>query len=110
MRNIMHDYSDDKCIQILHQIKSAMTDDSVILIDEMVLPNEGSHWLAATLDLMVMSSLGAMERTEKQWQSLLGAAGFKVESVFTYTEDVRDSVIVAIPQEKLSSRNAASAY
>ncbi|KAL8793433.1 MAG: hypothetical protein Q9195_004019 [Heterodermia aff. obscurata] len=98
LRNIMHDYPDEKCIQILQQLKPAMSPDSVLLIDEMVLPNQGSHWLAATLDLMVMSSLGAMERSEKQWQQLLDAAGFKVQSVFTYTEELRDSVIVAVPK------------
>lgn len=98
MRNIMHDYPDDKCIAILHQLRSAMTPDSVVLIDEMVLPNQGAHWLAATLDLMVMSSLGAMERSEKQWRDLLDAAGFRIKEIFTYTEELRDSVIVAVPK------------
>ena len=39
MRNIMHDYLDPKCIEILQNIKTAMTEDSVILIDDMMLPN-----------------------------------------------------------------------
>ena len=98
MRNIMHDYPDEKCILILQQIQSAMTADSVILIDEMVLPNKGAHWLAATLDLMVMSTLGAMERSESQWRDLLDKAGFRIKDVFTYTEELRDSVIVAVPK------------
>lgn len=96
MRNIMHDYPDDKCVQILEQIMSAMTKDSVILIDEMVLPNEGAPWLSTSLDLMVMSTLGAMERSEKQWQILPDAAGLGIKQIFTYTEDLRDSVIFAV--------------
>lgn len=98
MRNIMHDYPDEKCTVILQHIHSATADDSLILIDDMVLPNQGAHWLAATLDLMVMSSLGAMERSEQQWQTLLEAAGFRIRHIFTYTQDLRDSVIVAVPK------------
>ena len=97
MRNVLHDLHGTKCVQILHQIKSAMTEESVILIDEMVLPNEGTHWLAAALDLLVMSNFAATQRSEKQWQNLLHATGFKVKDVFTYTEKLRDNVIVAVP-------------
>lgn len=97
MRNIMHDYPDEKCAVILQHIHSAMAKDSLVLIDDMVLPNQGAHWLAATLDLMVMSSLGAMERSEQQWRDLLEAAGFRIKHIFTYTQDLRDSVIVAVP-------------
>ena len=98
MRNIMHDYLDPNCIEILQNIKTAMTEDSVILIDDMVLPNQNSHWLAASLDLIMMSCLGAMERLEKQWQDLLDAAGFKIREISTYTDELRDSVMVATPK------------
>ena len=65
MRNIMHVYLDPKCIEILQNIKTAMTEDSVILIDDMVLSNQSSHWLAASLDLVMMSCLGLW----KGWRS-----------------------------------------
>lgn len=96
MRNIMHDYPDDLCLKILEKLKAAMAADSVILIDEMMLPNQGTHWLAATLDLMVMSTLGAMERSEKQWEELIERAGLRIREVFTYTEELRDSVLVLV--------------
>ena len=44
LRNVMHDYPDYKCAIILRQIMDVMDKDSVILIDEMVLPNKGAHW------------------------------------------------------------------
>ncbi len=75
-----------------------MTSDSVILIDDMVLPKHGAHWLPATLDLMIMSSLGVMERSEVQWWGLLDAEGLRIRDIFTYKEDLRDSVIVAVPK------------
>ncbi|KAL9105649.1 MAG: hypothetical protein Q9187_008674, partial [Circinaria calcarea] len=98
MRNIMHDYPDEKCIAILHNIMAAMDKDSVILIDDMILPNEKAPWRATQLDLLVMSALAAMERSEKQWYSLMEAAGLKIVKIWTYTEELRDSIIMAIPK------------
>ena len=98
MRNIMHDYPDDKCKDILHHTMSAMSEDSVILIDEMILPNVGTHWQAAQLDIAMMSTVSAMERSEKQWYSLLDSAGLKIVKIYTYTEELRDSIICAVPK------------
>lgn len=98
MRNIMHDWPDDKCVVILGQILKGMDKDSVILIDEMILPSQGAHWRATQLDLTMMASLGAMERTEEQWYSLIDSAGLKIKSVCTYTPELRDSIIVAVPK------------
>ena len=98
LRNIMHDWPDDKCSIILQQIIKVMDQDSVILIDDMVLPNQGAHWRATQLDLAMMAGLAAMERTEKQWYSMLDAAGLKVKQIYTYTPELRDSIIVAVPK------------
>ncbi len=98
MRNVMHDYPNDKCANILRQIMDVMDKHSVILIDDMVLPNEGAHWRQTQLDLLVMAGLAAVERTEKQWYSMLDAAGLRVKQIYTYTPEVRDSIIVAVPK------------
>ncbi len=44
-----------------------MNEDAVILIDDMVLPNQGVHWRTTQLDLAMMAGLAAIERIEKQW-------------------------------------------
>ncbi|KAL9045235.1 MAG: hypothetical protein Q9214_001696 [Letrouitia sp. 1 TL-2023] len=98
MRNILHDYPDTECVKILENTKTAMGAGSIILIDDMVLPSTDAHYHAATLDMMVMSALAAMERSEKQWQSLLDAAGLKIQDIYVYTEEFRDSIIVAVPK------------
>ena len=97
MRNILHDHPDGSCQIILKHIKAALGEDSVILIDEMVLQNKGVHWRAAQLDIMLMSIAGAVERTEEQWNTLLESVGLKVEKIYTYTELLQDSVIAAVP-------------
>ena len=75
---------------------AAMTKDSVILIDDMVIPNTGAHWHAAQLDLTMMSSLASMERSEQQWQALLEEAGLHIREMLPYTSKTRDSLIVAV--------------
>ena len=98
MRNIMHDYPDEKCKEILRHTMDAMSKDSVILIDDMILPNSGTHWHAAQLDMAMMSTVSVMERSEKQWRALLDSAGLKIAKVYTYTEELRDSIICAVPK------------
>ena len=97
MRNVMHDYSDSKCVEILHNTMSAVTKESVIIIDDMILPNRGASWRATQLDLTMMSGLAAMERSEKQWYALVDLAGLKILKICKYTEEIGDSVIVAVP-------------
>jgi demethylsterigmatocystin 6-O-methyltransferase len=98
MRNILHDYPDDKCLAILKNLESAMSKDSVILIDDMVLPNSNVHWQATQLDLTMMASLASVERTSAHWQALLDLAGMKVINIYTYTLSLQDSIIAAVPK------------
>ena len=97
-RNILHDYPDDKCVLLLQHTVKAMERDSVILIDEMILPNQGMHWHATLSDINMMASLAGMERTERQWTALLDLAGLRVQRICAYTEKVRESIIVAVLQ------------
>ncbi|PCG98857.1 O-methyltransferase, family 2 [Penicillium occitanis (nom. inval.)] len=97
MRNIMHDWPDDKCRLILKHLIDAMGPDSFILIDEMVLPNSGVHWQMAQLDMLMMAVLAARERTHEQWSKLLESAGLKINNIYTYTDTLKDSIIEAVP-------------
>ncbi|PSR79711.1 S-adenosyl-L-methionine-dependent methyltransferase [Coniella lustricola] len=92
-RNILHDWPDDKCVTILKQLSAAFGPDSQILIDEMVLPDAGVAWEAATVDLTMMSSLGSRERTLQEWHALLDKAGLKALYTYTYIHRRMDSII-----------------
>ncbi|KAL9114556.1 MAG: hypothetical protein Q9187_007459 [Circinaria calcarea] len=96
MRNVLHDFPDEKCVGLLQNTMAAMSADSAILIDEKILPETNTHWHAAQLDIAMMASLASIERSEKQWRALLDEAGLKLQAVYTYTQDLRDSVIVAV--------------
>lgn len=98
IRNILHDWPSQKCKEILHNIKFGMTDDSVLLIDEMVLSECSTPWRATQLDMAMLTCLAAMERTEVEWRTLLDDAGFKILKIWRYTEECEDCVMVAVPK------------
>ena len=75
-----------------------MTRDSVLLIDEMIIPNRGVHPLATELDMTMMACLAAMERTSKHWDALLDEAGLKILQKRTYNNVTGESVIVTVPK------------
>ncbi|KAH9886148.1 putative sterigmatocystin 8-O-methyltransferase precursor [Xylariomycetidae sp. FL2044] len=98
MRNVLHDWPDEKCKQILQNLKIAMMPESVILIDEMVLSERGAPWRATQLDITMLTCLAAMERTEAEWRALLDDAGFKILKVEKYTDECEDCIIFAVPK------------
>ena len=74
-----------------------MADISLILVDEMVLPDTNASWQATQLDLTMMAALGSLERTQEQWQNLLQSAGLKILKIYPYNVSVHDSIIAAVP-------------
>ena len=74
-----------------------MADISLILVDEMVLPDTNASWQATQLDLTMMAALGSLERTQEQWQKLLQSAGLKILKIYPYNVSVHDSIIAAMP-------------
>jgi demethylsterigmatocystin 6-O-methyltransferase len=54
MRNIFHAWQNSACEDILAKIKAGMTRESVLLIDEIVLPEQHSTARAAEHDIEMM--------------------------------------------------------
>lgn len=96
LRNILHDWPDEESVAILKQLRAAFGPQSQILIDEMVLPDAGVAWEAATIDLTMLASLGSRERTQREWYGLLDKAGLKVLRIHTYYPRRQDSIIQAV--------------
>lgn len=98
MRDVLHDWPNNKCKEILISTRAAMTETSMLLIDGLVLPERGAPWRAAALDMVMMSCLAAIERSEPEWRVLLDEAGFKIEDIRKYTDECNNSVIFAVPK------------
>ncbi|PWY92985.1 S-adenosyl-L-methionine-dependent methyltransferase [Aspergillus sclerotioniger CBS 115572] len=81
LRTVLHDWPDKQALQALARVREAMAADSVLLINENVLPESGVSGFSASMDI-IMEIYGALERTEKQWLQLLDQAGFKVVKVW----------------------------
>ena len=56
---------------------------SKILLNELVLPDQGCGIIPAQVDITMMACLAATERSERQWHGLVGSAGLKIEKIWT---------------------------
>lgn len=69
---------------------------SVILVDEMVLPEMGVHSNVTSVDLEMLCAAAAIERTEAQWEALFASEGFRLEKKWTYKPLTYDSVMKVV--------------
>lgn len=82
-RDVIHNWSDDKCAQFLSNTVEAMDEDySILLIDDYVLPTTNAPLRAAEMDILMFTHLSALERTKTQWEALFKMVG--VELVDTW--------------------------
>ena len=95
LRAILHNWDDNQAVQILANIVPAMSADSRVLIDEVVMPDEGAHIWPAGLDLQMYTLFGGSERTTSQWDAILERAGLQPVAVSKYAPVMGSSVIFA---------------
>jgi len=95
LSNIVHDWDDMRAGRILRNCHRAMAPSSVLLLIEVVMPEHGRPSPAAMQDVNMMVLLTGRERTEKEYESLLGAAAFRLAKVYPLWE--RESLIEARP-------------
>ncbi|RAK88251.1 S-adenosyl-L-methionine-dependent methyltransferase [Aspergillus costaricaensis CBS 115574] len=82
IRRCLHNWPQDKVVCILKNIAAAMEPEkSRLLIEEIVVPAEKSGVEEGWMD-MIMMSLGAKQRTLKEWGMVLGLAGLEVKNVY----------------------------
>jgi hypothetical protein len=98
LHNIIHDWSDDKSRHILRQLLPALEKGySKILINDYVVPDKGAPYPLTSLDWELMSCLGATERTESQWRSLIESADLKVTGIWSHPQFDQSLIEVELP-------------
>lgn len=92
LKGVLHDFPDDRCVEILKVCRRAMPPQGrILLIERVVFPDNLAHQ-AKTIDLIMMALLGGRERSLTEWERLLAAAELKLErqiptaSEFTISE------------------------
>ena len=83
MRSILHDWPDEKCAEILANLKPAMTPKySKLLINEYVIPDTRAHWISTALDMLMMATFSSRERSEQNWRRILEDVGFRIIKIW----------------------------
>ncbi|KAJ4397342.1 hypothetical protein N0V93_001567 [Gnomoniopsis smithogilvyi] len=96
---VFHDWSDDKCREILLALKPAMVPVySKVLLLETVVPSQGATWLNTAADLVMMCGLAGRERTETGFKDLLESVGMEITGIYTRSPG-EESIIEAIVPE-----------
>lgn len=95
LKTVIHDWDDDQALQILKNIRAAVSPTGKVLLFEMVLPEGAPAHLGLLLDLEMLVSAGGRERTRREYSELLARAGFKLTRVLPTPTPL--SIIEAVP-------------
>jgi hypothetical protein len=95
LKSILHDWSDERCIQILDSCRRSLRPGGVVLVVERVLGRPGYEVETAMSDVNMLVLPGGRERTEPEYAELLASAGLGVRRVIHTTSPV--SIIEAVP-------------
>lgn len=88
LSNILHDWPNKKCQIILKKCYEAMTDDSKLLIIEMIVPEGNKPSISKLLDLEMLVITGGAERTKKEFIQLFDLSGFKISRMIPMKGEV----------------------
>ncbi|KAI7191773.1 putative hydroxyindole O-methyltransferase [Hortaea werneckii] len=82
LHSVLHDWSDANALRILENLKPALCPGySKVLINEIVLSEEKPTLAATSMDMMMLAHMDARERTESEFRTLLGLAGYRVVDI-----------------------------
>jgi len=81
LKNIMHDWPDEKAVQILHNVRAAAGPRATVLLVELVIPDHDRDFPGKWADLEMLLNLAARERTAAEYRNLLSQAGFRMTRV-----------------------------
>lgn len=95
LKGVIHDWNDRPALTILRNCRRAMTEDGSLLLIESVLADGDDSPFGRFLDLNMLVMVDGKERTESEFRTLLGEAGFALAEVRPTRSTV--SLIVAEP-------------
>ncbi|MFH0864649.1 MAG: methyltransferase [Bacteroidota bacterium] len=83
LKNIIHDWDDEKCLAILKNIHKAMKPGGKLICIETIIQNDNKASFGKNLDIeMLVGTNGGRERTLTEFKNLYEKAGFKITAVF----------------------------
>jgi hypothetical protein len=88
MKNIIHDWDDDRARQILFNCRRAVPDDGGLLLVEYCVGGANTPSIGKTVDLMMLTLTGGKERTVHEHDKLLVSAGFRMKRSIPLSNDI----------------------
>ncbi len=88
MKNILHDWDDERARQILFNCRRAIPEDGVLLLIEYCVGGANTPSIGKTVDLMMLTLTGGRERTVREHDKLLAGAGFRVKRNIPLSNDI----------------------
>jgi hypothetical protein len=95
LKHIIHDWPDDRCVQILKACRKGVNAGGKLLVVDSVIQPGNEFSPSKFLDLQMLIFPGGCERTEKQFRDLLTAAGWRINRIIP-TAAV-DSIVEGVP-------------
>ena len=82
LKNILHAFDDETCVQLLKSVNQSMIGKGKILIIEAVIQENNKTGFGKMFDLqMLLGTERGKERTEKEYSSIFEKAGFNLNKV-----------------------------
>jgi AcrR family transcriptional regulator len=95
LKNILHDWDDERAGTILRNCRRAIREDGRLLVIESVLPEANEPSPGKIVDMTMLVIVGGAERTEAEYRSLLRESRFDVTRIMTATSGL--NIIEAVP-------------
>ena len=95
LKRILHDWSDEQCVQILRCCREAMADSSRLLVVDAVIPPGNAPHSGKVMDILMMVFGEGHERTEQEFRALLMHAGLQLSHI-TMTQSTL-AIVEAVP-------------
>lgn len=78
---VVHDWEDDRAVEILRNVRAAMPEHAVVLLGEPVVPDGPEPSAAKLLDLETLVGTTGRQRTESEFRDLLDRAGLRLTRI-----------------------------
>jgi hypothetical protein len=81
MKYVIHDWDDDRCVQILDNCCKAMAPGGRVLVVDHIVAGGNRHDWGKLLDINMMVVPGGQERTRDEFRRLFARAGLRLKRV-----------------------------
>jgi hypothetical protein len=87
LRQIIHDWDDERALAILRNCRAAQTrTGKVLVVERQIVPNHREAMRVLHIDLEMLVNVGGIERTDEEYRSLFERAGFRLKTIVPLME------------------------